>query len=119
MAVSEKDGVIRFMETGDGSSSMRMGNEGNSEVRATAIDSLNKDIAMIKMDIEGAELSALKGARNTITKDIPILAICIYHSPEDMVEIPEWLMENFPAYRFYVRKHSKGAGETVLYAVKE
>lgn len=74
-------------------------------------------VTMIKMDVEGSELESLKGARNTIMRDKPKLAICIYHKPEDMWEIPLYIKELVPEYRFYVRHHSSGIGETVLYAV--
>jgi hypothetical protein len=70
------------------------------------------------MDIEGAEMKALQGARNTIAAYKPKLAICIYHSNEDMLQIPEWIHDNFPEYRLFVRQHQKYAiNETVLYAV--
>jgi hypothetical protein len=48
----------------------------------------------------------------------PKLAICLYHSDEDMIRIIEWVHENFPDYKLYIRHHSKYAiQETVLYAV--
>jgi len=74
-------------------------------------------ITMIKMDIEGAELEALKGAKETIQRDRPKLAICIYHKPEDLWEIPLYIKELVPEYRFYIRHHGFGKSETVLYAI--
>lgn len=76
-----------------------------------------EQITMIKMDIEGAELEALKGAKETIQRDKPKLAVCIYHRPEDMVEIPLYIKQLVPDYKLYIRHHSNTAGETVLYAV--
>ena len=74
-------------------------------------------ITMIKMDIEGSELEALKGAKKTIQRDKPKLAICIYHKPEDMADIPLYIKELVPEYKLYIRHHSNFATETVLYAV--
>lgn len=75
------------------------------------------DATFIKMDIEGAELNALKGAESIIRKNHPKLAICIYHKNEDMLSIISYIHEIEPGYRLYVRHHSKFVGETVMYAV--
>lgn len=72
---------------------------------------------MIKMDVEGAELESLKGARETILRNRPKLAICIYHKPEDMTEIPLYIKSLVPEYKFFVRHHSNYFAETVLYAI--
>lgn len=74
-------------------------------------------ISFIKMDIEGAELEALKGCRNIIKRDKPILTICIYHKPEDMYEIPMYIKGLVPEYKLFVRHYSNRQFETVLYAV--
>ena len=70
------------------------------------------------MDIEGAELEALKGARNTILKDKPDLAICVYHKNEDIIEIPRYILELDPEYELYLRHYDLAEYETVLYAVR-
>ncbi len=74
-------------------------------------------VTYIKMDIEGAELEALKGARNIIEKFRPKLAICVYHKAEDIDEIPEYIRKTAPFYRLYLRHYSLGELETVLYAI--
>ena len=74
-------------------------------------------VTLIKMDIEGAELQSLKGAKRIIQHDKPKLAICIYHKPEDMVEIPLYIKELVPEYKLYIRHHSSNVSDTVLYAV--
>lgn len=76
-----------------------------------------RDATWIKMDIEGAEMSALRGAQELITKNHPKLTICIYHSDEDMVRIAEYIHELVPAYKLYIRHHTRMRNETVLYAV--
>lgn len=71
----------------------------------------------IKMDIEGAELSALFGAQDTITQHKPRLAICMYHKPrEDFLQIPIFLKSCVPEYKFYLKK-SGWVHSTVLFAV--
>jgi FkbM family methyltransferase len=76
-------------------------------------------VTYLKMDIEGAEMNALRGAEKTIGASLPRLAISIYHSPEDMLDIPEYLHSKFPDYRLYVRHHSREAVDTVLYAISD
>lgn len=79
----------------------------------TAIDT---KIGMIKMDIEGAEFLALYGAKQTITRDMPFLAICVYHKPGDLLAIMGYLHQLVPQYRFWLRHYSGMNTETVLYA---
>lgn len=88
-------------------------------VNVTSIDSYfqNHSINYIKMDIEGAELDALKGGIETIKRDRPILAISIYHNLEHFYEIPNYLMEHLENYHYYIRHHSIIFSETVLYAI--
>ena len=76
-----------------------------------------KDADFIKMDLEGAEQNALRGTIETIKRNKPKLAICIYHSDEDMIEIIDYIHELVPEYKLYVRQHSTSQMETVLYAV--
>jgi FkbM family methyltransferase len=74
-------------------------------------------VDFIKMDIEGAELSALKGAQETLKKFKPKLAICVYHKGEDIIEIPEYLISIIPEYKLYIKHNSISFYDTVLYAV--
>ena len=71
----------------------------------------------IKMDIEGAELKALEGAAECISKYSPQLAISVYHRPEDIIEIPMLIKSLNPKYRFWLRHYSLSWFDTVLYAV--
>lgn len=73
-------------------------------------------VTFIKMDIEGSELNALQGAINVIRRDRPRLAICIYHSFEDLYQIPLWIKDTVPEYKLYMRHHNDDATETVIYA---
>ena len=71
----------------------------------------------IKMDIEGAELSALRGAEKLIRRHAPALAISVYHRPDDLFELPLMLSSWRPDYRFFLRCYGSHAMETVLYAI--
>lgn len=77
-----------------------------------------KRVTFIKMDIEGAECNALKGAKNVILENTPKLAICLYHRLQDFWEVPAYIKSIVPQYKLFVRHHQKeGIGGTVLYAV--
>lgn len=75
-------------------------------------------ISYIKMDIEGSELNALKGAKKTIIQNKPKLAISVYHKTSDFWEIPQYIKQLNKEYRLYLRHHKRTSSlETVLYAV--
>lgn len=77
----------------------------------------DEHITTLKMDIEGAEIKALEGAKRIITVDRPKLAICLYHRPEDFWEIPLKIESMCPDYKIYMRHHSTcNYTDTVLYA---
>lgn len=108
--------TLKFDNKGDPRS--RIDNEGDLNVVVNTLDNIigNDPVTFIKMDIEGAELEALKGSRETILRNKPRLAICIYHKPEDILEIPLYISHLLPEYKFYIRHHEWGCNETVLYA---
>ncbi len=56
-------------------------------------------VDFIKLDIEGAEKQALAGAKNTLAKYHPKLAIAMEHLPDDPVRIPQVLAAEAPDYR--------------------
>ena len=109
-----------FFESGEEMESKIADNEaeGNSRIEAVSLDeAVNDKVTFIKMDIEGAELKALQGAKNTIMKQHPKLAICVYHKPEDMIDIPSYIHEIVPEYKLYMRHYADFQYDTVLYAV--
>ena len=78
---------------------------------------LSAEVDFIKLDIEGAELDTIEGAKNTIVKNHPILAICIYHKASDWYKIPSLVLEIDPKYDVYLRHYMDGIYETVLYFI--
>ena len=81
-------------------------NSGNITVNADTIDNIVGDtpIGLIKMDIEGAELNALKGAINTLKKCRPYLALSAYHKPEDLITLPQFIKSVYGNCEIYLRK---------------
>jgi hypothetical protein len=72
----------------------------------------------IKMDIEGAELRALHSGKKTLSSYAPKLAICIYHQTSHLLEIPMYLISEYPDYDLYIRHHRAGSlWETVCYGL--
>lgn len=101
----------------------RIAEEGDivERVEADTIDNISGDehVTFIKMDIEGAELSALKGAKRTIGEKHPILAISAYHKQSDLLELPKFIRDCHKGYRFYFRLHKELPIDAILYAVPE
>jgi FkbM family methyltransferase len=111
--------ILPFDRTYMSMAGSKISSGGKDRIETATIDeTVPGKVTLIKMDIEGAELAALKGARNTIARYRPRLAICIYHKRQDVVEIPWYILSLHADYRLYIRHHSPRLGlETVLYAV--
>lgn len=107
-----------FLSFSEGANQGRVDESGDSRIEVISIDDAvgGGEVTFIKMDIEGAELKALQGAREAIISNKPRMAICIYHKPEDLYEIPQYLLSLVPEYRFKVRQYTSMNWETVLYA---
>ena len=72
---------------------------------------------LIKMDIEGAEASAIQGAAGLLGSVSPIMAISAYHFPTDLWKIPLLLQEFLPTSRIYLRHYTREVDDTVCYAI--
>jgi len=92
--------------------------EESNLIETTTIDELAQEqtVTFIKMDIEGAELEALKGAQEIILRDRPKLAISLYHKKADIYEIPLFIKRLSPEYKIYIRHLSTHLCETVMFA---
>lgn len=89
------------------------------DVEADAIDNMlaGRRVSFIKMDIEGAELHALYGAKRIICEQKPKLAISVYHKPQDIISLPDFILSLNPSYKLYLRHYTLVQWDTVLYAV--
>ncbi len=115
-AVGAERGLIHFENSGTVDSKI---SDHGSVVEVYPIDELfeNKPVSFIKMDIEGAEFDALRGAAKVIRRDQPILAICVYHTQYDIWRIPLLVHEMLPGHRLYLRAYEGDGFQTVMYAV--
>ena len=86
---------------------MRFG-AGANMADITTIDTEYHDasakIGLIKLDVEGMETQIITAAKAVIARDRPVLAIAIYHRPEDFFELKDKVKALNPAYRFMIRK---------------
>ena len=76
-------------------------------------------VTYMKLDVEGEELAALRGAAKSIRRWGPKLSVAAYHRSEDLFQLPLYLHSLLADYRFYLRKHPYiPAWEIILYGVK-
>jgi len=118
-AVGRTRGVVPF--TSNGGTGSKIDNSTNSsiDVQCYPLDDIAtiEPVTMIKMDIEGAEYDALHGARKIIARDQPILAICVYHTQEDIWRIPLLIHSMLPEHSLFLRAYEGDGFQTVVYAV--
>lgn len=102
----------------DTSFGSRIMESGEARIQCVSIDHVLPGFCptFITMDIEGAELEALRGAEKTIRTNRPDLAVCVYHSPSHLWEVPLYLHGLGLGYRFFMRNYTNFVSETVLYA---
>ena len=117
-AVGDVDGRIPFRSNGDYSSNASP-TAVQTQVRSTRLDSVHWPAppTFIKMDIEGFEQQALWGGRRVIQAYRPVLAVCAYHHPADLWEIPQLVHMMVPEYELRLRRYAEGWLELVWYAV--
>ena len=113
-AVSDFTGSMSFSATGDQTAHL---GDGDELVSVYRLDQVLTEATFIKMDIEGAELEALWGARDIIRKHSPVLAICAYHTGDHLWQIPLLIHAIQPNYRLYFRRYLEATWELVYYAV--
>jgi FkbM family methyltransferase len=117
-AVSDKaeNGVFLSDGAGCGRLTGDSGQSADGISTVTLDDSVGEPVSFVKMDIEGAELSALKGLKNHLIADSPILAINVYHKLGDIRECLNYIKSVNPKYKFYLRHYCHIYIKTVLYA---
>lgn len=95
-----------------------IGAEGDTRIQGVALDDClhNQPVNFIKLDIEGSELEALRGASRIIRRNRPILAIAAYHHWDHIWSIPEFVRSLAMDYRLAYRTHEHNTFDSVFYA---
>lgn len=117
-ALGAAPGWLRF--EGDGTPGSRISPSGALTVECVTLDSIAERLAptFIKMDIEGAEEDALRGATESIRRDRPVLAICVYHLQSHFYLPPLFIGQLCSEYTFVLRRQGLDS-DLVCFAVPE
>ena len=116
-AVSDRAGSLRF--AGERGEAGHLSPDGDRVVPVVALDEAlaSEHVTDLKMDIEGAELDALRGAERLVRRCHPRLAICVYHRAEHLWEIPLFVRDLGFEYDYFLRSHGHFGFDVVMYAV--
>jgi FkbM family methyltransferase len=119
LALGTRREILRFNASGLASAGII--STGALEVESASLDEILADTraTFIKMDIEGAEMDALIGARRSIEKALPVLAISVYHKPDHLWRIPLLIRSYFDEYRLFLRPHNEEGWDLVCYGIPE
>jgi FkbM family methyltransferase len=101
-----------------GGSASRITLSGTETIKVERLDdAVSEAVSFIKLDLEGAELAALKGSQKHIIADHPKLAIAVYHQPADFWQIPKFILSLRDDYKLYIRHYTEGWTETVMFFI--
>ena len=114
-AVSSERKSLRFKETGTMSS--HVSEEGDVVVETVRLDDELEKLTFLKMDVEGFETDALKGAQRLLSSQRPRAAVCVYHYAHCLPRVMEQFDAAVQDYHFRLRQHFGGYYyDLVLYA---
>jgi FkbM family methyltransferase len=116
-ALSYRKGSIGFAASGSVISNVS--SVGGIRVDADTLDSLlsSETPTLIKMDLEGAEPEAIRGAHSTLSRSGPVLAACVYHRADHLWTLPLLLHDLAPEQALFIRAHSEDCWDTSCYSV--
>ena len=116
LALGDAAGSVGFDASAANAS--RVSDHGELRVQVAALDDVVREpVHFIKYDLEGYETRAIDGARATIERNHPHLAICVYHSVMDFIDVPRHVLAVRDDYDLLLRHYTQGWEETVMYFI--
>lgn len=117
--VGEKSGYKSYNAIGGGAGYFsEVETDKSEQIDMIALDDLVKSHrSYIKMDIEGYELAALRGAEQAIKQYKPMLSISVYHRPSDLHEIIPLVLSWNPEYKVFLRHYLGNYSDTRVYFI--
>lgn len=117
-ALWDDEATLRFASHGPASTAVL---DGELRVASVALDRLVERgelerLDFLKLDVEGAELAALRGAAGALRRFRPRMAIAVYHRARDVLDIPRWIDAHVAGYDFALTHRSVNRFETILFA---
>ena len=105
IGVGSKEEKVSFLPMQ--SLSKVISDDSDNKIEITTLDKYvfdrNLDVGLIKMDVEGFELNALKGAERTINQFKPVLSLSIYHNAEQFINVIKFVKELALDYKIIIR----------------
>jgi FkbM family methyltransferase len=119
LAASSRRQRLRFAATGTLTSALSA--DGDLLVEAVPLDGLgwHHPPTYVKLDVEGAEMDALRGMCGLVHSASPRLAVSVYHTPSDLWQAPLVVASCCDSYRFHLRSYGQTGFDLVCYAVPE
>ena len=114
IAAGNVNGAAPIDSAGTGA---QLGPAGHSNIFVARLDDLlpTERVGVIRMDVEGEELNVLKGAKQIIAANLPVLQVAVYHRPEDLPNITKAVLALGDYRHFFLRTHRASFFDTFLY----
>ena len=103
--LSSRCGEVSFAD-GGGAGQRLDGEAGGERVPVTTLDAFASGftvpVGLLKTDVEGMNVELLRGAPETLRRDRPVLALSIYHTPEEFFGSYALLRRTLTDYRYRI-----------------
>tara|TARA_R110002126_G_scaffold10245_65_gene46704 strand:- start:2196 stop:3260 length:1065 start_codon:yes stop_codon:yes gene_type:complete len=110
------DGPQQLSFNSSSGSASAVDSNGIETIQLDSLDNvIAEPISFLKIDIEGFERQAIIGATRHISQDHPLIAVAVYHYPNDLWQIPELVFSIRDDYQIELRHYTEGTDETIMY----